>query len=185
MNIFCVNNQPTNIQIVYLYVKNHGLFILTMMLIIMLFDFSGHIYLKVIYIILFVFLPFTFTRNNKRVIYKLCFDDSNQNLIIEYFVLWKKKKKISYSELHFESIIKQNSKNKNDDLMICFWRKKFIVGDIVYPSKTVIWDKVNIVDISQRLYLTKMNHQTYKLDETFTIDGIGKVNSFKRVEFFN
>lgn len=151
----------------------------------MLFDFSDHIYLKVIYIILSVFLPFTFTRNNKRVIYKLCFDDSTQNLIIEYFVLWKKKKKIPYSELHFESIIKQNSKNKNDDFMICFWRKKFIVGDIVYPSKTVIWDKTKIDDISQRLYLTNMNHQTYKPEETFTIDGIGKVNSFKRVEFFN
>lgn len=184
MKVFGNSTSPPNKIIIYWYLKKYIIIILLTLSIILLFDFGRYLYLKIIYIVLSLFIPLTFTRNIKRVIFNITFDDENKKLIIDYFILWKRRRMIPYHELHIESTIKSNSKKK-EELIIYIWRKEFVSGDIVFPSKYSFWDRKQIVEMSKKFYNLKTDNLTYKPDISYKQIEIGKNNSFKRVDFFS
>jgi hypothetical protein len=156
MEVFGTSTPPANIQIVYWYFKKFSFIILLMVAIIILLNFGEPMYLKLICFILSIFIPFTFSRNIKRIIYNITFDDDNKMLILNYFILWKKRRLIPYHELHVESIIKNRANRKQEELIISLWRKEYVSGEISFPAKNAFWDKKQIIDISKKFFTLKI-----------------------------
>lgn len=184
MKVFGIKTTPTNKQIVYWYFKQYSFIIFLTVTIFMLFNFGGNLYLKIIFIFLALFIPFTFTKNIKRIIFKITFDDDSKKLLLDYFILWKKRRVIPYHQLHVESIIKFNRKLNQEELHIYIWRKEFLSGLIAFPSKNGFWDRNQMVTISEKFHSLVSDNQTYKPREDFQQEEIGKNNSSRRVEYF-
>lgn len=185
MEVFGNSIPPTYKQIVYWYLKKYTLFILLTVSIIMFFDFGGSLYLKLMCIFLLFFYPLTFPRGMKRLIYKITFDDDSKKLILEYFILWKKRRFVPYNELHVESIIRFKTKKKQEEMIISIWRRDFVLGEIVFPSEYGLWDKKQIIDISKKFNTIKKDNQTHKPNINLSQEELGKINSFIRVDFFD
>lgn len=184
MDEYKASKQPSIKHIAYWYIKDYTFIIAFAVLVIILIDFEGLINYKILLIILSFFIPFTFPRDTKRKIYACTFDDVNKEIIIYYFILWKKRKKVAYNLLHFESVIKTNRKNKQEALIISLWKQEFILGDIVFPSNYELWDRKQVVELSKKFNEVKHDNQTYKPKECFTQEIIGKAYSLRCVEYF-
>lgn len=175
---------PTNKQILYWYFKQYSFIIFLTATIFLLINFGGNFYLKMIFVFLALFIPFTFTKNIKRIVYKISFDDEKSVLLLDYFILRKKRIIIPYHELHIESIIKHKRKFNQEELIICIWRKELLSGIISFPSKYGFWDRNQMVTISEKFHSLVSDNQTYKPGDDFQLEEIGKINSFRRVEYF-